>query len=82
MYSIYARSNLAPKLLKTVLKLIIHKNNPHTTKELYSLSDLRLALSCYLAQLHGGEISIELTPDSGYRYLLSLPDLEKLKNNS
>ncbi len=64
------------------LEAVAEQNNPHTTKELYSLSDLRLALSCYLAQLHGGEISIELTPDSGYRYLLSLPDLEKLKNNS
>ncbi len=50
--------------------------------QLYSLNELRLSLSCYLAQLHGGEISIELIPDSGYRYLLSLPNLEKLKNNS
>ncbi len=52
------------------------------SKQLYSLGDLRLSLSCYLAQLHGGEISIELTPEAGYRYLLSLPNLEKIKNNS
>ena len=58
------------------------QSSRQTFTQLYSLSDLRLSLSCYLAQLHGGEISIELTPDSGYRYLLSLPNLEKLKNNS
>ncbi len=51
-------------------------------KPLYSLSDLRLCLACYLAQQHNGEISIELTPEAGYRYLLSLPNLEPLKNNS
>jgi signal transduction histidine kinase len=58
------------------------QSDRHIAKHLYSLGDLRLALSCYLAQLHGGEISIELTPDAGYRYLLSLPNLEGLKNNS
>ncbi len=51
------------------------------TKQL-GLDNLRLSLSCHLAQLHGGEISIELTPTSGYRYLISLPNLEVLKNNS
>ncbi|PSB35054.1 GAF domain-containing sensor histidine kinase [Chlorogloea sp. CCALA 695] len=60
----------------------IAQSNRQIFKQLYSLGELRLSLSCYLAQLHGGEISIELIPDSGYRYLLSLPNLEKLKNNS
>lgn len=49
-----------------------------------SLSDrvnLRLSLSCHLAQLHGGEISIELIPDSGYRYVIDLPNLEGVKTN-
>ncbi|MBW4665606.1 MAG: GAF domain-containing sensor histidine kinase [Chroococcus sp. CMT-3BRIN-NPC107] len=46
------------------------------TKQLHSLSDLRLCLACYSAQIHSGEISIELTPDAGHRYLLSLPDFE------
>lgn len=63
-------------------EVVIAQSNRQVFKQLYSLGDLRLSLSCYLAQLHGGEISIELIPDSGYRYLLSLPNLEKLKNNS
>ena len=60
---------------------VIAQRNRKIFKQLYSLDELRLSLSCYLAQLHGGEISIELIPDSGYRYLLSLPNLEKLKNS-
>ena len=36
---------------------------------------LRLLLSCYLAELHGGQISIQGTPESGYRYVASLPEL-------
>lgn len=44
-------------------------------------SNLRLSLSYQLAQLHGGKISIELIPDSGYRYTIDLPHLEKVKNN-
>ena len=61
---------------------VVMPSDRQISKHLYSLSDLRLALSCYLAQLHGGDISIELTPDSGYRYVLSLPYLEEVKNNS
>ncbi|KJH73031.1 GAF domain-containing sensor histidine kinase [Aliterella atlantica] len=45
-------------------------------------SNLRLSLSYQLAQLHGGKISIELIPDSGYRYTIDLPHLEKVKNNN
>lgn len=51
------------------------------SKQLHSLSDLRLCLACCLAQIHSGEISIELTPDAGHRYLLCLPNLEPPKNN-
>ena len=36
---------------------------------------LRLLLGCYLAELHGGQISIQGTPESGYRYVVSLPEL-------
>jgi len=43
---------------------------------LRSREDLRLLLSCYVAQLHGGQISIQGTPESGYRYMVSLPELE------
>lgn len=59
----------------------------NSSEDLRERGNLRLALSCHLAQLHGGEISIELIPDSGYRYSIALPDLEevarkqKAKNN-
>jgi hypothetical protein len=36
---------------------------------------LRLLLSCHLAQLQGGQISIEGTGESGYRYIVNLPQL-------
>lgn len=42
----------------------------------HSHESLRLLLSCYLAELHGGQISIQGTPESGYRYVVSLPELE------
>ena len=38
-----------------------------------SREKLGLVLSCHLAELHNGEISIQGSPESGYRYLLSLP---------
>ncbi len=60
----------------------IAQNDSQIAKQLLSLSELRLSLSYYLAQLHGGEISIELTPDAGYRYLLSLPNLKEPNHNS
>jgi signal transduction histidine kinase len=41
-----------------------------------SHESLRLLLSCYLAELHGGHISIQGTPESGYRYVVSLPELK------
>ncbi|RCJ29071.1 histidine kinase [Nostoc minutum NIES-26] len=34
---------------------------------------LGLLLSCHLAELHGGQISIQGSPESGHRYVLSLP---------
>lgn len=38
-----------------------------------SRETLGLLLSCQLAELHGGDITIQGSPESGYRYLLSLP---------
>ncbi|BAZ00985.1 GAF sensor signal transduction histidine kinase [Tolypothrix tenuis PCC 7101] len=38
-----------------------------------SRESLGLLLSCQLAELHGGQISIQGSPESGYRYVLSLP---------
>ncbi len=45
------------------------------TKRHGSLSreSLGLLLSCQLAELHGGYISIQGSPESGFRYVLSLP---------
>lgn len=41
-----------------------------------SHESLRLLLSCYLAELHGGHISIQGSPELGYRYVVSLPEME------
>lgn len=38
-----------------------------------SRESLGLLLSCQLAELHGGQIAIQGSPESGYRYVLSLP---------
>ncbi|MEO1373810.1 MAG: GAF domain-containing sensor histidine kinase [Cyanobacteria bacterium J06635_10] len=38
-----------------------------------SRETLGLLLSCQLAELHGGEITIQGSPESGYRYVFSLP---------
>jgi signal transduction histidine kinase len=38
-----------------------------------SRESLGLLLSCQLAELHGGQISIQGSPESGYRYVLTLP---------
>ncbi|WP_353929604.1 GAF domain-containing sensor histidine kinase [Okeanomitos corallinicola TIOX110] len=38
-----------------------------------SREKLGLLLSCQLAELHGGEISLQGSAQSGYRYLVSLP---------
>jgi signal transduction histidine kinase len=38
-----------------------------------SREKLGLLLSCHLAELHNGQISIQGSPESGYRYVLSLP---------
>jgi signal transduction histidine kinase len=38
-----------------------------------SRESLGLLLSCQLAELHGGQIAIQGSPESGHRYVLSLP---------
>lgn len=45
-------------------------NKPHNH---LSRESLGLLLSCQLAELHGGHISIQGSAESGYRYVLSLP---------
>jgi light-regulated signal transduction histidine kinase (bacteriophytochrome) len=39
--------------------------------------NLGLLLSQQLAELHGGKITIQGTPESGYRYVITLPRLAK-----
>lgn len=41
-----------------------------------SRESLGLLLSCHLAQLHKGQISVQGLAESGYRYVVSLPQLE------
>ncbi|WP_315788182.1 GAF domain-containing sensor histidine kinase [Fischerella sp. JS2] len=47
----------------------------NTTRRSGSLSreSLGLLLSCHLAELHGGYLSIQGSPEAGFRYILSLP---------
>jgi signal transduction histidine kinase len=53
--------------------------NDSPDKDLAALSGtvsrekIGLLLSCQLAELHGGQISIQGSPESGYRYVISLP---------
>lgn len=62
-------------------EIVTQPNGKDKSLGLSDRSNLRLSLSYQLAQLHGGKISIELIPDSGYRYTIDLPHLEKVKNN-
>lgn len=41
-----------------------------------SLENLGLLLSCHLAQIQGGSISIQGSPESGYRYVIHLPKVK------
>lgn len=53
---------------------IVQKHNP--LEEIYhSSNSLRLLLSCDLAKLHGGKINLQGSPESGYRYVVVLPEL-------
>ncbi len=50
-----------------------HSQNLTKTSGSLSRESLGLLLSCQLAELHGGQISIQGSQESGYRYVLSLP---------
>jgi hypothetical protein len=43
-----------------------------------SRESLGLILSCHLAELHKGQISVQGSLESGYRYVISLPRLESV----
>jgi signal transduction histidine kinase len=55
---------------------LVHSNNFNRSYE-----SLRLLLSRELAELHGGQLSIQGTAESGYRYVVSLPELPAAKPN-
>ena len=46
-----------------------------------SRDNLGLLLSCHLAQMHNGQVSIQGSPESGYRYVLTLPDMMAIDEN-
>lgn len=48
----------------------------NTSKTNDSRESLGLLLSCYLAELHGGHISVQESLESEYRYVICLPQLE------
>ncbi|MCW6037972.1 GAF domain-containing sensor histidine kinase [Spirulina subsalsa FACHB-351] len=49
--------------------------------DLASREGLGLLLCCSLIELHGGSITVQGTPELGYRYLLKLPQLEQKTPN-
>jgi signal transduction histidine kinase len=49
-------------------------------KEKVSRDVLGLLLSCHLVELHGGQVIVQGTPESGYRYILKLPRIEPEEN--
>ncbi|NMG07331.1 GAF domain-containing sensor histidine kinase [Brasilonema sp. UFV-L1] len=57
------------------LSVIVDMPNESITKPHGHLSreSLGLLLSCHFAELHGGQIAIQGSSESGYRYVLSLP---------
>lgn len=46
-----------------------------------SREGLGLILSCQLADIHGGQISVQGSPESGYRYVIILPQLTAVDEN-
>jgi len=46
-----------------------------TSSSSQSRESLGLLLSCELAEIHGGQISVQGSPESGYRYVVALPQV-------
>jgi signal transduction histidine kinase len=62
----FSVANTGTRSVSSSLDLAKAQNN-------LSRESLGLLLSCQLADLHGGEITIQGSRESGYRYVLSLP---------
>jgi signal transduction histidine kinase len=59
--------------------LSLNSEPKNTTGKNNSRESLGLLLSCHLAELHGGEISTQGSLEAGYRYVVSLPLFESVK---
>ena len=70
-----AQSGLNISSSTTLASLVASSEQAHPNGLNRSHESLRLLLSCYLAELHHGQISIQGTSESGYRYVVSLPEL-------
>lgn len=44
-----------------------------------SRESLGLLLSCLLAEIHGGQICVQGSPEAGYRYVVSLPQVDAVE---
>ncbi|MBE9168036.1 GAF domain-containing sensor histidine kinase [Pleurocapsales cyanobacterium LEGE 06147] len=69
-------------LTSSALMSAININNGGNinNKEKISRDVLGLLLSCHLVELHGGQVIVQGTPESGYRYILKLPRIESEEN--
>ncbi len=54
----------------------------HLTESNRSRECLGLFLSCRLAEIHGGQISVQGSEESGYRYVVSLPQMEPINESA
>jgi len=70
-WSLVNSENSEGALLGSESPLIAHLSESNRSRE-----QLGLFLSCRLAEIHGGQISVQGSAESGYRYVVSLPQME------
>ena len=63
------------RVLQSSFTLNQEPGKPHAEDDSREL--LGLILSCHLVELHGGKITVQGTPESGYRYTIQLPKIEE-----
>lgn len=89
--SAFSNSRTGDERQEAKSKRLMHENDDsgEDTTELVNVNSfnrscesLRLLLSRALAELHGGQIDILGTPESGYRYVVCLPELTLTPINS
>jgi hypothetical protein len=74
-------SPAAPVVSRASLPVPLSLNGEpnQTPDQAESRESLGLLLSCHLAKLHGGEISVQGSTEAGYRYVVTLPLFESVK---